>query len=138
MKKVIQKITNLFHVNFKIAALDVELNGWVGSRDLSEYILEGARDESFSIRVIHTSAFHGKRLSRACLTIAENGSIIAIKNTIERRHSHFLKNIGLRGLRSKHSIESELVGTLHITNLRSRLTLFKGKEGLDRALDNLQ
>ena len=63
MKLTVKQITNLFHVNFEVAALDVELDGWVSRSDFRENVLEHARNQSLGIGVVQTSALHGKRLS---------------------------------------------------------------------------
>ena len=88
-----------------------------------EQVFEHARDEPFGHWIVQTAAFHSEGLSTASLPVAEDCTIVAIEDAIDRGDGHLLEDFCLRGLRTEHPVESELMRALHVTHLRCWLTL---------------
>jgi hypothetical protein len=74
--------------------------------------LDDAWDDTLSDFVVHVATHHRVRLSRSCLTIGEDCSVVSIQDVVDGGTDGVIEDIGLPGVHVENAIEGEGPGGL--------------------------
>lgn len=104
-----QQIANFFVVDFQVACSDEELSLLGVTLNSLEDVLETTRHDTLLDRV-RLLTRHGMRLTRACLTVRKDGSIVTLQHILDDVGGTFVVNVHLLDCPVEDGVKGELLG----------------------------